>query len=298
MLNVQPKKTVSIGIVGFGFVGKALYYGLNDRLTYANFYIHDPYMKDDFYGKQADCSIGKVGFNSDFIFLCLPTPTDFEEYKQDLSIIDSVIKKLAPYVENQDKLVIIKSTVAPGTTAEYQKRYPKINFAFNPEFLTEANYLGDFLGQDRIVLGGNAIKPLEQLYRYGWPDAQYFLMSSTEAELVKYTANAFLSTKVAFFNEIFQLAKALKIDYDVVREAVTSDKRIGESHSIVPGFDGEFGFGGKCFPKDLVTLIGLLSGKRITSDVIRATWETNLLRRKEHDWKDIKGATTENLHGD
>jgi UDPglucose 6-dehydrogenase len=191
--------------IGTLALGRALHYGMSKTMA-CEFHIYDPNPKafDNMIGDSVEVEPHLTDLAvCDYVFICVPTPTNFNTYNQDLSILNNVVKELAPEMEGGNKLLIIKSTVAPETTEGYQIKYPKVNFVFNPEFLTEANYLTDFLNQDRIVIGGAAAKSLMALYKVGWPDAQYFLMGTTEAEMVKYGANCFLATKVAYFNEIY-----------------------------------------------------------------------------------------------
>jgi UDPglucose 6-dehydrogenase len=107
--------------------------------------------------------------------------------------------------------------------------------------------------------------------------------------MVKYLTNTFLSVKVSFANEIYQLCGKLGIDYDKVIEYATMDNRLGESHWGVPGPDGDFGFGGHCFPKDLAALIYLTTQLNTTDNVLMAAQKTNDEIRKNRDWEKMKG---------
>ena len=109
-------------------------------------------------------------------------------------------------------------------------------------------------------------------------------MSSCESELVKYTANCFLATKVGFFNMIFAFAKTMNLDYHRVLEAVLSDPRIGDSHPQVPGPDGDLGFGGTCFPKDVNALIKTLEKNGVSPNILESVWEDNMNYRSNWDW--------------
>lgn len=294
---------MKIGIIGFGFVGKAVYTGLTKKLgKVIKPWVYDPFIgwKNiiDWTYKNGLCDPVLTKTldpltRCEYIFICVPTPTNFETGQQDASIVENIVACL----NVTDGTIVIKSTVKPGTTQRLIQENPQTNIVFNPEFLTERNFITDFLNQDRIVIGGHLdpANKLKDLYKLGWPNADYDIMSATPAELVKYTANAFLSTKVAFFNEIYQLAVAFGADYDTIVRAVSRDRRIGYWGTMVPGYDGDFGFGGKCFPKDIVTLISLYFDKIGTEpNTISGAWHTNLSVRKDQDWKDIKGATTEN----
>jgi len=107
--------------------------------------------------------------------------------------------------------------------------------------------------------------------------------------MVKYLTNTFLSVKVSFANEIYQLCDSLNIDYDKVVEYATYDERLGKSHWGVPGHDGDFGFGGHCFPKDLSALIKLSFELGTTNNVLCSTQTTNDEVRQNRDWETMKG---------
>jgi len=107
--------------------------------------------------------------------------------------------------------------------------------------------------------------------------------------MVKYVTNTFLSVKVSFANEIFQICDKLNIDYDKVIEYATHDERLGKSFWAVPGTDGDFGFGGHCFPKDLAALLFLSENLDTVNNVLTATQDTNNIVRKNRDWEKMKG---------
>jgi len=115
-------------------------------------------------------------------------------------------------------------------------------------------------------------------------------MFSDESELVKYTANCFLATKVMFFNGIRMLAENLGIDYDEIMRGVHSDPRIGKTHTQVPGPDGNYGFGGTCFPKDINALIRTMKDYMVDPKILEAVWENNLSVREDWDWAESESA--------
>ena len=186
---------------------------------------------------------------------------------------------------------MIKSTISPGTTDRLNKKYKKISVIFNPEFLTEANFIEDFKNQKRIILGGTrkGTNKLRQIYGYVFPKAHIIKTGSKTAEMVKYMTNTYLATKVSFANEIYQVCEKLKIDYDKVVEYSTLDERLGYSHWSVPGHDEDFGFGGHCLPKDLEALISLADDYDLDVDVLRSVRHTNDKVRKNRDWERMKG---------
>jgi len=265
----------NIGIIGFGIVGKAVEYGFRGGDNKIKYY--DKY-------KESDGLKDVVDF-SEFIFVCLPTP--YKDNRIDLSIMDENIKEIAGFIKGTEKIVVIKSSVVPGTTRNYANLYKDCNFSFNPEFLTEANYLEDFVNSDRIVIGADNDKirlRVTDLYRDRFPYTEIFLTDLTSAEMVKYMANCFLATKVIFANEVYDLCLKLGINYDEVKKMVAADKRVGKSHLDVTTVRG---FGGKCFPKDIVALIGLFEDLGVDSSLLNAVWNKNLRIRKVRDWEDI-----------
>lgn len=280
---ITPAK---IGIIGFGIVGQALAYGFSQ-----------PEIKDKYdikyFDKYKDTdSLESVVSASEFIFICLPTPMKDDESGIDLSIIEDSIKEITKYTNNTEKIIVIKSTVVPGTTTSLEKRHPKSNFAFNPEFLTEANYLEDFLRADRNIIGANNDRTslrVVALYRQRFPGTKIFQTDTTTAEMVKYMANAFLATKVIFANEMFEICQALGIKYEEVKGMVVGDRRIYDSHLDVTTARG---FGGKCFPKDIVALIGRAKELKIDPKLLETTWSINKKIRNVRDWEEIPFAVT------
>lgn len=271
-----------IGIVGYGVVGQAVGDGFatnkrNEILWYSR--------------TKGPFSPEKVIKESEFIFVCVPTPMFADHSGIDLSIMEKTIAFIAPKIKGTDKILTIKSTVVPGTTAGFAKKYPGVNFAMNPEFLTEANAPWDFMHPDRTVIGAFS-QPvsarLVALYQgiYG-PNGKIFLTDPTTAEMVKYMSNIFLATKVMIANEMFDLCNTLGIKYEEVAKMVAADPRIMESHLSVTSVRG---FGGKCFPKDTVALLGLAKKLKVELPVTQTMWERNLKIRKLRDWEEIRGA--------
>ena len=107
--------------------------------------------------------------------------------------------------------------------------------------------------------------------------------------MVKYVTNAFLATKVSFANEMYEICEKLDIDYDKVIEYVLHDERLGKSHWAVPGPDGDFGYGGHCFPKDVKALIKVAIDNDILPKMLIATDDKNKQVRKNKDWLNMKG---------
>lgn len=276
----------SLGIVGFGIVGQALAYGFSQPD------IADKYTIK-YYDKYKDSTpLDTVVQESEFIFICLPTPMKEDESGIDLSIIEDTLAQITLITNSTDKIIIIKSTIVPGTTVGFEKKYPKSNFCFNPEFLTEANYLDDFVNADRNIVGANndlLSRRVIALFRQRFPHQKIFQTDTTTAEMVKYMANAFLSTKVIFANEMFEICHALGIKYEEVKAMVAADRRIGPYHMDVTTSRG---FGGKCFPKDMVALIGRARELKVEPRLLETVWNINKKIRKVHDWQEIPYAVS------
>ena len=295
---VMNNNQTTISVIGNGFVGGAVANGFS-RLN-PKVYDIDP--------KRSTCSLAEA-LQSKFIFVCLPTPmVSAEGGEANLSIIEAFFQQASQHSVNPSSVFVIKSTVPVGTTKRLQKQFPGLRLVHNPEFLTAARANLDFINADRTVLGGDdqdALQSLQELYAGEFPHVPTLTMSSTDSELVKYSANCFLATKTMFFNEIKFLAEKMGATYENVVAGVVSDKRIGPSHTKVPGPDGDFGFGGTCFPKDINALVSTIEscqedclvednqkrdpkGTHIvpspSSKIFKAVWERNKEVRKDWDW--------------
>ena len=276
---------MNIGIVGQGYVGTAV------KEVFSKHYEVDTHDLD-----KDKCSVDYLEDLvelSNIIFVCVPTPMK-KDGSCDTSIVEAVVKDINDMVVSRNvsgRIVAIKSTIPPGTTNRLNKECKNISVIFNPEFLTEANFIDDFKNQNRIIIGGErpSTTKLRQVYSLVFPNAKIVKTGSITAEMVKYFTNTFLATKVSFANEMKMICDELNIDYDKVVEYSTYDERLGKSHWAVPGPDGKLGFGGSCFPKDLNALIKLADELNIGTWVLRSAWETNLDVRPEKDWKELKG---------
>jgi UDPglucose 6-dehydrogenase len=255
----------TIGIIGGGFVGSATAWAF--RPTH-EVKVHD---KDP----KASTHTFEETVDSDFVFICVPTPPK-EDWTIDLSIVESVFENLKGYIGSQQFL--IKSTVLPGTCRKMSETYG-IRVSSNPEFLTERRAKWDFINAAQILIGCDDqedAKKIQDLYQQRFNSMKYTITDTVTSELIKYTINCFFATKVSFMNEIKLLSNKIGADWDKLVEGFTSDSRIGDSHIDVPGPDGKYGFGGKCFPKDLNALMELFRNNDIDPLVMSAAWERNL----------------------
>lgn len=272
-----------IGIVGFGFIGRAIAHGF---ALHADIKMYDKY--DDSY-----FSIEETVNDSEFIFLCVPTPMK-ESGEQDLSDILNAISDITR-VANEQKIIIIKSTVVPGTARKVADHFPEHFFVSNPEFLTERTYKLDFINTSRIIIGGDETEVLdkaEEMYRTRFTHTPIYKTTWEGAEVVKYMANCFFALKVSYLNEMYEIAEKIGVPYNELRDMFLSDYRIGNSHVDVPGHDGLRGFGGKCFPKDMKAFIKWGEENNSNLLTLRAAEMVNRRVREEKDWEKIKGVTT------
>ena len=280
MINIDK-----IGIVGQGFVGTAVREGFSNHIETLT-YDKDP-------SKHRTCnSLKAIVEKTDVIFVCLPTPMR-KTGECDLSIIDAVVHQIDEIAGllNQRKIIIIKSTIPPGTTVNLNEEAKNIQIVFNPEFLTEANHIQDFKNQTRIIIGGPrpGTTIVKSIFRKVFPTVPIIKTGSNTAEMVKYFTNCFLATKVTFANEMYQICQKIDVDYDKVTEYALHDMRIGRSHLSVPGPDGDLGFGGHCFPKDLNAIIYLASILAIDTTLLSAVDEKNNALRSNRDWEGMIG---------
>ena len=272
-----------IGVIGQGFVGNAVY------KKFKKFYEVFTYDLDK---DKCNSTLEDIAFKCEIIFLCLPTPMN-KNGSCNTSIVESTLSSLDLIVDNLEttRTVVLKSTVPPGTTERLNNLYRSLNIVFNPEFLTERNAEEDFKNQKRIILGGPRpyTTEVKTIFSKVFPKTHIIKTDSSHAEMIKYVTNTFLATKISFANEIFQLCSKLDIDYDKVIEYATLDDRLGKSHWGVPGHDGDFGYGGHCFPKDLAALLYLSYQYNTVNGVLKATQETNNKVRTDRDWERMKG---------
>ena len=258
-------KNIKIGVIGIGYVGKACIHTFSKTHSVFSYDINN---------SGTENTIESLVSKSDVIFISVPTPMNTDG-SCNTSIVESVLSDLNN--EEKKSLCVIKSTIPPGTTRKFSNKFSNLELYFNPEFLTEANFIEDFTNQSRIIIGGDDPSGLvTKLYKQSFPNAEIVRCKFEEAEMVKYFTNSFLATKVAFANEYYDLCKKMKIDYSRVKEISIMDKRLGESHFAVPGPDGIYGFAGSCFPKDINGIINTFKYYNITPYVLNSVWERNI----------------------
>ena len=270
-----------IGIIGQGYVGTAI------KVGFEPYYTVETYDKYD--GMKSTVQLTDMVETCKVIFVCVPTPMNTDGTCH-TDIVESVVKEIDDRVDlaNIPKpTVVIKPTVPPGTTDRLHRKYKGVDVIFNPEFLTEMNFIEDFKNQSRIILGGvrRGTSLLRQVYSKVFPHATIVKTNAKYAETVKYFINCFLGTKVSFANEMKMLCDEIDIDYDKVVEYATYDERLGKSHWAVPGPDGELGFGGHCLPKDISAIVNGYGDM----ELLQAVLKVNDRVRKNRDWEEMKG---------
>jgi nucleotide sugar dehydrogenase len=278
---------MKIGFVGMGFVGGTTYQVFKQSFECIGY---DKY-KEEFsknFSQLSGCNI---------IFISLPTPMQ-KDGKIDLSIIHSALLELKQLDFAKKPLVVLRSTIVPGSTDSMAKEFGQFRFAFSPEFLRENHALEDFKNSNKVVFGVADKKDYDELmeiYSRFLPNATYFQTDIKTAEMVKYASNCTLASQIIIANEINAICDKSGIDYQTVLKIISLDNRIGKNMSV-PGFDGLHGFGGKCFPKDLSALIAYSKEIGYNPEFFQQVWNSNLKFRERKDWEDIPGATSNNLN--
>ena len=274
---------MKIGVVGNGFVGHAM----TLLRPHVEVLVWDsiPEKRDP---KTLD--IETFVEESEIIFVAVPTPMN-SDGSANLNIVRSVCEEIQEI--DDSKYIVLRSTIPPGTSDE-------LDVAFMPEFLTEKNWKEDFKNCDQWILGSMDVflyEKMKRMFELAYNNGNGSVVNKdviqckpSEAEMIKYLKNVFLSVKVGFFNEIESICSGLDIDYENVRCIATQDKRIGTGHTKVPGHDGHRGFGGTCFPKDTNALAKFAEDNLIPTPILNAVIKRNEeLDRPEKDWMADKG---------
>lgn len=253
-----------IGIIGLGFVGNAIA---------TNIDIQSPIIKRD----------PAKGYNDTWeelkqcegIFVCVPSPS-LPDGSCDSSILEDVLSNLKDY----KGVIISKVTATPDIYERLQEEYD--NLVYVPEFLTADNAVKDYAVEDWAIIGGKVLayqKEAERLIKISKSNLKVCYSSIGEASLHKYIVNSFLATKVVFMNEIKEIADQKNYNWRTIQQMMLFDKRIGPSHTSVPGPDGQYGFGGMCFPKDTSAILSYSEKIGCDLNVLSAAVKKNTLLR-------------------
>ena len=245
-----------IGIVGYGYVGKATH-GLFEGHFDVSFY--------DINGSGNRNAV----MGCDLAFVCVPTPEAIDG-SADITAVDEAVSYLdAP-------LIMIKSTVPPGTTDRLAAKYGKA-VHFSPEFIVERSKADSPKAEWVVVGGPRASEVLDYFLAVMPVRAKYMACSAAEAELSKYMSNAYFAMKVTFCNEFAKIAEGVGVDYKRLRELWLLDPRVDADHTAV--FRDAPGFGGKCLPKDLSAIIAVSQSCKVEPHLLLAVRLANAMTR-------------------
>jgi UDPglucose 6-dehydrogenase len=277
---------MKLGIIGNGFVGKATRLLQNKDISIC------AYDRNPDLCLPAGLQLQDM-LDCDFIFISVPTPM-----ASDGSVYTEIVRQVVDQLRELafPNFIVVRSTVPPGTCDE-------LGVYFMPEFLTEKNFEKDFITNPTWIYGllgqsqqdtlfqQKITQLLETCHQHGCIESkQVEFVLNREAEMIKYFRNTFLAIKASYCNEIYQMCQVANINYNKVRAFGASDTRIGLSHTQVPGPDGEFGFGGTCFPKDTQGLLSWITSKGGEASILQATIDRNkTIDRPAQDWNNNKG---------
>jgi UDPglucose 6-dehydrogenase len=251
-----------IGIIGIGFVGNAIKKFFEEKQEVV---CYDKYKK---FNKIEEL------LATDILFLCLPTLFDEEKNEYD----KTAIYETCSFFSKNDYLglVVVKSTVEPETTSKLSNMFKSLKICHNPEFLTARSAVQDFNNQNHIIIGKGSncddrdLNILENLYRKYYPSAEISLCTSLESESMKIMCNSFYASKVMIFNEYYLLCQKNGSDYKKIVELMLKNNWINKMHTDVPGPDGQLGFGGACFPKDIRALNSFMQKYNSPNNILNA----------------------------
>lgn len=280
-----------IAIVGFGYVGEAMHqlfsYGEQFELVTYDVKMLKTYPGE---GRAEERERAREPLRgSHLAIVCVPTPM-----RGDGAADISAVQDVAAWIPDYAELVLIKSTVPPGTTDSLNQRLPAGGepvgrFHFSPEYAGEGkNYVApwrhpdprDSLSHDFVIVGGpHANLVLDFFARVMATDAKYIATSAVAAELAKYAENAFLATKLRFCFELAEIAGAHGVAWSELRELWLCDSRVGRSHTLV--HRGQDYFSGKCLPKDLSALVYAAHEKGVAAELLSAVSAANEARRRK-----------------
>lgn len=241
-----------IGIIGYGMVGKALRCGF----PAVPCIISDP--------TYNQITVEDVCIASpSAIFVCVPTPTDSTNY----SLITDILTRIRQ--RHYTGLLIVKSTVP-------FKYIEQFDIIYNPEFLSRATYMEDFINPPFLILGGTNADQALQLYDcHSIVNTPHkFITDVKTASMIKYVANTFFALKVTYMNMIYDIANEHGADYSMIVDVLSKHPWMGSNHFMVPGPDGKRGFGGPCLPKDTKAF-----AEEFDIDLLRTVMQLNAQHR-------------------
>lgn len=258
--------------------------------------IYEPGLEDLFHRNIAEdrlhftTDLASAVAEAEVIFLALPTPPG-EDGSADLSYVLGVAKDLGPLLKDY-AVIVDKSTVPVGTAEKVHEAVAagatvEFDIVSNPEFLREGVAVEDFIKPDRVVIGTSsdrAAQVMTELYEVITDDDHpLIIMNERSAELTKYAANSFLATKITFINQIANLCERVGADVESIRRGIGTDARIG-GRFLYPGI----GYGGSCFPKDVLALIHTAQEYGYELDLLQTVIDRNRAQPKNFMQKIMK----------
>lgn len=266
-----------LNIVGYGYVGSAIgHVCKQNQIPFTTLDVekkNEPSAACNFDDIKDMVTYAESVDETTIVFICVPTPS-CSNGDCDVSIVKGVLCKLANLCQKQT-LVFVKSTLKPGTSRQLQSAFPQLEIVFCPEFLREKTFQDDMYNAQFVLLGVHEkmyagvdkyTSVVTNLYKHKNIDVH--VCCYEEAEMFKYTINGFLSVKVWYFNEIYNVCEKLGVSYKSLKRLFSLEPRIGESHIDVPGHDGQYGFGGTCLPKETRGMAFLQKQLGINSTVL------------------------------
>lgn len=258
--------------IGYGVVGKSCHKAFEKGLA--------SIVVDPLYSQNSIKTIND--YKPAIVFVSINAPTT-EDGLVDASVIYTIFGELMSIRYNG--IVVLKSTLPPAIVYDLYAKFGQfaanptghaLRYVYSPEFIRQAHWEYDAVHQPYIILSGSKrdcveVEQLYKVYSEVDPAVQYHHMDYKTAALAKYAMNSFLATKVIFMNQLKELCKDInygepshKDSWDSLTAVMSSDVRVGSSHMEVPGPDGEFGYGGACFPKDMVAMITFDRSNRLS----------------------------------
>ena len=256
---------MKILITGYGLIGRAIVSAFKNQ---HELIVIDPHQSTDRFEDHND---------SDGCIICINTENDIEE--ETLSKFKDIINRLPIYMP-----ILIKSSISPDLVDELNTLYPDHSIVISPDFSRTRSTEQDFLNQQYMVLGGEDPDCFWQdLFQSSLPHCQLILnCSDKEAAIIKYATNGFLALKTSYFNQIYDICYETGLDFDIVRQILTTDKRINSDHSMVPGPDCTRGWSGKSFLADIHNFINWTNKIGVPLTILDTINEYNNQIRKNY----------------
>jgi len=260
---------MKIGIVGhLGVVGTALAEGFKDTHEIVGYDM-----------KEFIPNIAPL-FDTEVIFVCVPTPT--VNGQQKLDALDFTFQNFqgGSGGKQYTGVCVIKSSILPGTTEMLSAKYPALRIINNPEFLTARTANEDFRLQSMIFLGSTHLTNMDVVNRVYWKAGyrNVVYLKPKEAEMLKYMHNIFFASKISILNEMYEICQDIGVNYEkCIKNVGLATGWLNMKHTMVPGPDGQRGFGGACFPKDFEAFMCWTQDLNLPT--LKAAYESNEARR-------------------